>query len=225
MNLHISEAWQVTYPGAVVGIMTMEKVSNPEQHAGLEERKAALETALRAQFQRADAALLDALPSIKPYADYYGRFKKSYHVRMQLESVALKGKSLPRVAALVEAMFMAELQDQLLTAGHDLDALAGEVRLEISRGDERYVMLNGKEQMLKPGDMAMADEQGIISCIIYGPDQRTRITPATGRALFVVYGPPGITAEMVTQHLEHIRDYVQLVTPEAEVTTLQVYQG
>jgi DNA/RNA-binding domain of Phe-tRNA-synthetase-like protein len=223
MDLHIAEAWQATYPGAVMGIMTMEKVSNPEQHAGLEERKTAVETALREQFQGAAAAALDALPSIRPYAEYYGRFKKTYHVRMQLESVALKGKSLPRVAALVEAMFMAELQDQLLTAGHDLDALAGEVRLEIAGGDERYVMLNGKEQTLKAGDMALVDEQGIISCIIYGPDQRTRITPATRRALFVVYGPPGITAEMVRRHLENIRDYVQLVSPEAEVTALQVY--
>ena len=62
---------------------------------------------------------------IQAYAAYYERFNKTYHVQLQLESVALKGKSIPRVSALVEAMFMAELENLLLTAGHDLDVVQG----------------------------------------------------------------------------------------------------
>jgi len=69
----------------------------------------------------------------------------------------------------------------------DLDGVEAPVRLDVSTGSERYVMLNGQEQELKPGDMFVADEQGVISDVIYGPDQRTRITTTTRRALFVVY--------------------------------------
>jgi hypothetical protein len=36
------------------------------------------------------------------------------------------------VAALVEAMFMAELENQLLTAGHDLAEVQGTIRLGIA---------------------------------------------------------------------------------------------
>ena len=46
---------------------------------------------------------------IPAYNACYKGFKKTYHVQLQLESVALKGRSIPRVAALMEAMFMAEL--------------------------------------------------------------------------------------------------------------------
>ena len=53
--------------------------------------------------------------------------KKTYHVQHQLESVVLKGKSLPNVAALVAAMFMAERDDLLLTASTGASAAAKEV--------------------------------------------------------------------------------------------------
>lgn len=46
--------------------------------------------------------------------------KKTYHVALQFESVVFKGKALlNNVAALDESMIMAELDDLLLTAGHD----------------------------------------------------------------------------------------------------------
>ena len=48
---------------------------------------------------------LEAMPPAEREAveQNYRRFQQTYHVALQLESVALKGKPLPRVAALVEA--------------------------------------------------------------------------------------------------------------------------
>lgn len=57
------------------------------------------------------------------YAAYYKKFKKSYHVLAQLESVIFNGRWLPNTAALVAAMCMAELKNMLLIAGHDLDKI------------------------------------------------------------------------------------------------------
>ena len=68
------------------------------------------------------------------YRDYYKRFDKTYHVQLQLESLLFKGKSIPSVAGLVDAMFMAEMKDWLLTAGHDLDSLQLPLRLEATTG-------------------------------------------------------------------------------------------
>ena len=118
---------------------------------------------------------------------------------------------------------MAELKNTLLTAGHDFETLHLPVRLDVARGDERYVRLNGEEQVLKPGDMMMADGEGIISSVIYGPDQRTRITPATRDVLFAVYAPPGIGELAVAEHLRDIQSNIMLIAPEAEVELLEVY--
>ena len=119
----VAPAWHSAFPGAHAGILVMRGVSNPAHHAELELRKGALEESLRARFAGQDRAAIKALPAIQAYQAYYKRFDKTYHIQLQLESVALKGKPIPRVAALVEAMFMAELKNLLLTAGHDLDRL------------------------------------------------------------------------------------------------------
>jgi len=201
----------------------MRNVVNPEGHAALGKRKEELESQLRARFSDYDRAALKALPTIQAYNDYYKPYKKTYHVQLQLESVVFKGKSLPRVAALVEAMFMAELKNLLLTAGHDLEAVQMPVKLDVAKGSERYIRLNGEEQELKPGDMMIADGQGIISCVLYGPDRRTRITPETRQVLFTVYAPPGIGEQAVYDHLQDIQAHVLLVAPEADVELLKVY--
>lgn len=221
--LNVSEAWQHTYPGALQGLLVMRGVRNPDRHAALDDRKAALEAALRAQFAGYDRAALSAWPPLQPYARYYGRFKKTYHVQLQLESVVWKGKSIPNVAALVEAMFMAELKNQMLTAGHDFEALRPPLRLDIAAGDERYELLNSRQETLKPGDIFMADAEGVISSILYGPDARTRITPGTRRALFTVYAPPGVEPAAVRQHLDDIGAHVHLVAPQAEVELQHLY--
>jgi DNA/RNA-binding domain of Phe-tRNA-synthetase-like protein len=120
-------------------------------------------------------------------------------------------------------MFMAELKNFLLTAGHDLDAVETPLRIGVAAGDETYVRMNGEEQTLQAGDMMIADRAGVISCIIYGPDKRTRIRPETRRAAFTVYAPPGIGEEAVQRHLAELRDNVKMVAPEASVAMLEVF--
>ncbi len=78
---------------------------------------------IRDRYAALDRVALQAVAPIPAYAAYYRRFGKSYHVIAQLESVARKGRDIPSVASLVEAMFMAELESLILTAGHDLDTL------------------------------------------------------------------------------------------------------
>ena len=119
IDFTISDEWRRLYPGASVGTLAMNGVNNPPENAALNTQKEELELAIRQQYAGLDRQALKSLPVFQAYRTYYKRFKKSYHVQLQLESVAFKGKSIPRVAALVEAMFMAELKNLLLTAGHD----------------------------------------------------------------------------------------------------------
>lgn len=219
----VTEGWRQAYPGASVGVLAMRHVVNPEADPELNRRKEALEGELRARYAGLDRAALKALPVMQAYAAYYKRFGKSYHVQHQVESVAWKGKSIPRVAALVEAMFMAELQNGLLTAGHDLAAVEAPVRIDVADGTETYERLGGKEQVLKEGDMYIADARGVLSSILYGPNERTQIRPSTDEVLFTAYAPAGIDEAAVRGHLEDIRDYVRVVAADAEVVALEVY--
>jgi DNA/RNA-binding domain of Phe-tRNA-synthetase-like protein len=224
-TFHATLGWRAAYPGAHAGVLVMRGVTNPAQHAGLQARKAALEAQLRQRHAGQERAALAQHPTLLAYAAYYKRFKKTYHVQQQLESVALKARALPNVAALVEAMFIAELQDLLLTAGHDLDALRLPLTLDVARGEETYTLLRGDEQTLKTGDMYIRDGEGVISSILYGPDQRTQITPETQAVFFTVYAPPGIDAQAVEAHLRALEGNVHLISPEAEVLVSAVVEA
>ncbi len=226
MNIILSPQVSQAYPGACCGFLAVALPGIPPASVELDARTAALESELRAQYP--DDASLKADPVLQAYAAYYKRFKKTYHVTAQLESVAQKGRTIPSVTPLVECMFMAELQDRLLTAGHDLaviNAARGEVTVEVARGDETYTLMRGTEQQLKAGDLYMHDGQGIISDIIYGPDQRSQITPETTAALFCVYGVPGVGKERVKAHLERIRDYARVASKDTQVLLIEVLAG
>ena len=221
--LNVTTIWKSSFPGAHVGILAMRNVSSPAQHAELEKRKAELEEGLRLQFSGQDRAAIASHPVLQVYGEYYKRFKKTYHVQLQLESIVLKGKSIPNVASLVECMFMAEIKNLLLTAGHDLDTLQLPLTLDVTTGIESYTLLRGENQTVNAGDMIISDGLGIISNIIYGPDQRTQITADTRNVVFTVYAPAGISVEVLEQHLQDMRDFVLVIAPEARVDLLEVY--
>src|SRR5690606_15653119 len=138
--LQVTPDWKNAYPEAHAGLLVMRAVSNPAHHPDLERQKTVLEGELRARYAGQDRTALGRHPVLQAYANYYKKFKKTYHVQLQLESIAWKGKSIPRVAALVEAMFMAEIQDLLLTAGHDLHRLQLPLTLDVATGQESYTL-------------------------------------------------------------------------------------
>lgn len=221
----ISDKIKKIYPEVLLGILVIRSVGNPNQHKELDRCKLELENNLREKYSGLDKAYLKNMEPIKTFSDYYKRFKKTYHVLLQLESIVFKNKSIPKVASLVEAMFMAELKNFLLTAGHNLDAVDIPIKLDVARGGEKYTLLNGQEKELLSGDMMISDSQGIISSIIYGPDKRTQITPDIQNVLFTVYAPPGIEKSKIFLHLQDIQNYVHIIAPESKVELLKVFEG
>jgi DNA/RNA-binding domain of Phe-tRNA-synthetase-like protein len=216
-SLRATDAWSRTFRGAVVGILVMRAVRNPERSDALEAEKRRLEARLRSA-TRDRSARLERIA--RAYADYYRAHGKTYHVKAQLESVARKGKSIPSRAALVEAMFMAELENLILTAGHDLDIVVPPVQVDVTDDDDRYVLLNGREAVLGRGDMMMADGAGIVSSVLRGPDLRTRITGQTRNVFFAAYAPKGVGEAAVRAHLQDIQANVKLIAREARVDEL-----
>jgi hypothetical protein len=68
----------------------------------------------------------------------------------------------------------------------------------------------------------MRDRLGIISAVLNGPDQRTRLSETTTGALFVTYAPAGISRADVQRHLEQIAANVRLTDPRAEVVDIVI---
>jgi DNA/RNA-binding domain of Phe-tRNA-synthetase-like protein len=220
--LEVDSLWRDRHPGASVGLIAMRSVANPASNDDLNDLATALETDLRSRLGTADRETIRAIPPLPAYTAYYKRWGQRYHVAMQLESVAQKGKALPRVAALVEAMFIAELRNLLLTAGHDLDALELPVRLTTGSG-QSFTTPSGQETTVKAGDMVITDATGrVLSAIVTGPSDVARIGPETTAALFYTYAPPGVDFGLVDAHLHQIERNVQLISPETVVVAREI---
>lgn len=220
--LTVSPGWIASHPGATYGLIAFHGVRNPPSHDGINAAATDLEDALRQRYSPEDRDALRATPPLPAYAAYYKRWGQRYHVGMQLESVALKDKPIPRVAALVEAMFVSELANLLLTAGHDLDQLSLPLVLDAGAG-QAFTAPNGKTQVVKDGDMFTADAEGrVLSAVITGPSDVARISPETTSALFYAYGPPGIAAADMRAHLDAIERNVRLISPDAVTAAREI---
>ncbi|MBV9168792.1 MAG: hypothetical protein JOZ81_01750 [Chloroflexi bacterium] len=223
MRVTDSAEFERTFPGAHVGVLLLENVTNGERSDALDERLLEVQDTLRTRFAGADRATLQALPSVAAYLPHYRAFGQTYHVLRQLESVALKRKPLVSPGGtLVSAMFAAEVANQLLTAGHDADFVEGDLLVDVSREGDRFTSINGQEREIHAGDMLMRDRAGIISAVVYGPDARTRIHASTSRVLFVTYAPGGIGPPELHRHLEDITEYVKIASPQASKASLTI---
>ena len=64
-----------------------------------------------------------------PYFRFFRKFKKTFPVMMQFESMLLKGREFPKSNAVTAVPFLAELETHVLTGTHDVEQLLGPAEL------------------------------------------------------------------------------------------------
>ena len=217
LNVSATDAWKEAHPGSQIGLLEISGADNAQSAPVLEQEKRAIEGRIRekyAEFSRNDFL---ELPVMAAYNRYYRKFGYTYHVLLQLESVALKGKSLPNVSPLVDANFAAELDTLILTAGHDVAKLAAPVLIDVAREGDEIIQMNGTRKDVPVGDMLMRDAQSVACTILRGQDNRSPISKATTHVLYVSYVPDGVTEAQVQAQLDAMERYVRLFAPECNV--------
>jgi DNA/RNA-binding domain of Phe-tRNA-synthetase-like protein len=213
VQITLTAEFAAAFPEGVFGALLVRGCPNRPRATALAPRQRELETRLREQF--ATRAIEDDAVA-RPYVAYFKRWGQRYPVVHQAKSI-LAGRPIEGPSALVEAMFTAEVATLVLTSGHDLVALSGALVVDAARDGDRYTRLSGKEQALRPGDMVVRDGDGIIACVIHGPDFRTRLRDGTDAALFGAWCPVGLSPGVVAHHLEELATLIRLEWPAARV--------
>lgn len=191
-------------------------MENVRGSRALDDRKRQTEARLRERYRGFTRKEFLSLPIMAAYARHYRRFGKTYHVLLQLESIVFKGKDLPSVSPLVDANFAAEVETLVLTAGHDVRKLHGEIVIDVARdGDQLAPMTGGAPKTVPAGDIIMRDAKGVCCSIIYGLDGRSPITAEASHVLYVAYAPAGVPHDIVDAHLRLIEEHARLVSGAA----------
>ncbi|MBS3052480.1 MAG: hypothetical protein J4428_03870 [Candidatus Aenigmarchaeota archaeon] len=205
MQLSINQNLKSSYPDLKVSVFEAKTKSKLELNQDLITKKRELEKMIRESYK--DTERLDRI--IK-YNAFYKKFDSKVPMEFQIKSV-IENKEIPLVNSVVTCMFMAELKNIILTAGHDTGRLGEKIRVSCSDGTDEYVKINGKQQKLKKGDIFASDNNGIISSVFYGPDLRTKITDGTKNFMFMCYCPFSISDNEIRGHMQDIVDYLKIL--------------
>lgn len=204
IGIRVSEEARSGFAGWRIGLLPLDSPSPREGSRELDPEVELIESKLKRDFEGLGRKEIAALEPSSAYNAYFSRFGKAYPVVLQAEAVASKGRKIAMPDPLVRVMFAAELESMILTAGHDLDALGGELRLDLASGTEALPTLGGAEKFPPVGDLILRDAEGIIASVLLGPDSRTSIGPKTDKSLFVVYSPPAIRESEIRAHLDRL---------------------
>ncbi|MHB1356345.1 MAG: phenylalanine--tRNA ligase beta subunit-related protein [Anaerolineae bacterium] len=212
VNIPVLNGIKEHYPDAKFGLLV---INDFQADAGVDfttviAREIAAIRAQHPNYVRQDYVLTE--PACH-YVRFYKKFKKTYHVMHQLESILLKGKTIPDTPPLVQAMFLSEMKHSLLTAGHDLDRVQQPLSFGIAAGGEGFTGLAEQEIELYAGDIYMRDAGGVVVSIIYGQDSRTRITQDTRNVLFVTYGVEWMTQSRIRAGLDDLLAHITMLDP------------
>ena len=214
MEFAVRPEVKILYPSANFGSLIIHNQNNQKKHPDLEKAKQQLEEKIRETYpQPAEDEVIQC------YADYYGNWGKTYHIDFQIKSIK-KGRGFPNVSTHVDSMFMAELENRILTSGHDADTVQGSLIYDLADDGEEYIKLNGKKQVLVKNDIVLRDDEGVLASILFGPASRTSITLETVNPLFFAWCPIGITPEAVEEHLSTILRYMEIAYGETMSTKL-----
>ncbi len=220
--IKISPSVKNIYPEAKFGAMIVSGIDHEEGHSCMTDIITKELQQLRQRYCDYDRKAILQMEPLRSYAAYYKKFGKTYHVLGQLESVVQKGKGIPSVGTTVEAMFLAEIKNMLLTAGHDGDLISGDLTVDVADEPLYYQGIAGKKQQLVQQDLYLSDREGILSSIIKGPDYRTRLTGDSKRVLYFTYGVEGVGTALIRAHLDTIFSYLSQVYKGVEIESIDV---
>jgi DNA/RNA-binding domain of Phe-tRNA-synthetase-like protein len=207
---------KIFYPTAIFGSLTINDQLNLKEHPGIEQAKRLIEKKIRETYPppREDRV-------IQRYAAYFDRWGKTYPIEYQINSIK-KGRTFPQVSTHVDIMFMAELENRILTSGHDRDTIQGKPVYDLADQGQEYVKINGKKQTLQKNDVILKDDDGILASILFGPAARTSIKMETVNPLYFAWCPARIDHETVDEHLSTITKFSKIAYGEKIETTRHI---
>ena len=157
--------------------------------------------------------------SQNPYFRFFRKFKKTYPVMQQFESVLFKGRPFPDGNPAATLPFLGEICTHVLSGAHDIDCIDGP--LTIFSPSERLPFdgMRAESTHTYPNDVCGQDGSGIIFSMLAGADKRTCVHPDSRRIFYPVFGTPDTPPEQIRSMLDQLAGYVRVLAPAAEIET------
>ena len=202
--------------GIVEAVFPQPSEWDEDAFGALKERELAI---LAAEFRDYDRK---AVFGENPYYRYFKKYKKTYPVLQQLESVLLKGRPFPSGRPINEIAFLTELRTQVLSGAHDAEQVRGAVEVFCPEEKLPFTGMRGEEVHTYPGDLSARDDGGIIFSMIAGADARTCLRPESRHVFYPFFAAPDTTRDQLLPAMELLASYVRVLAPNAQIESCLV---
>lgn len=155
-----------------------------------------------------------------PYVRFFKKFKKTYPVLLQFESVVCKGRPFPFENYVTAVPFLLEMTDQVLSGTHDADCVEGGLTLFFGKEKLPFTGLRGAEAHTYPGDFCARDNGGLVFSEIAGVEIRSCARPDSRHVFYPIFGTPDMPGTVVADAVERLIQYVYLLVPTAQVESM-----
>lgn len=154
-------------------------------------------------------------PVARAFRDFYWRIgidpTKKRPAGEALARRILSGSGIPSINNLVDAGNLASAETLIPIGIYDLDKISGELVLRFAREGEEFVDIKGRKSGLKPNEIVLVDDVGVVHVFPHRDSQRTMITDATRRALIIGCGVKGVPRELVEEACDKVLQYLKLL--------------
>lgn len=116
-------------------------------------------------------------------------------------------KGLPMINNLVDAGNLASAMSFIPIGLYNMDAIEGNPCIGLTKGEEIFRGIGGKDQILESGIPVLTDDAGVMHLYPHRDSMRTRITEDTNSVLMVSCGARGIRKRQLQEALGYVRHY------------------
>lgn len=200
--------------GIPLGIL---EVNYPAEGCGRAELHALVERELAALRERYADYDRKAVFGENPYFRFFRKFKKTYPVMQQFETVMFKGRPFPEEDPVTAVPFLLELTTFVLSGTHDIDRIDGPLTIFTPDAKLPFDGMRGDSTHTYPNDICGRDETGIIFSMIAGADSRTCVHPDSRHVFYPVFGTPDTAPAVIEDALETLAGFVRTICPGAKI--------
>ena len=172
-----------------------------------------------------DGRAPEDVPQVADWRAAYRAFgAKPQRTRPSVEALLRRlDGGLPRIDRLTDAYNAVSIANMVPVGGEDLDQYKGPARLVLATGDEVFDTVAGGEPAVehpKPGEVIWRDDAG-VTCRQWNWRQctRTRMTPATTNAVFIIDGLAALGREGLTGAGNDLASSLIRLSPQAALAS------
>ncbi len=185
MEVQFSQRIKERYPTMRLGLVEVKGSVNTGSRE-LRDERSTVERIVKKEYRN-----WEKVDIIKAYDKFFGRHDRPFPILEGVKAV-LKGKGIPTLSPMVDAMLLAELKHLVLMGVMDSDRMDGALTVDQAMEGDEFTNMAGDTVTLEQGDVVVKDRGGVIGTYLEGQSLRTKVTGKTKNCAYFAFYVPGV---------------------------------